>query len=82
MNAILEDIERPIAHLTRGNAHGPIVRLVSPSDLGEAIKPFVFLDRFEIDPSGAPMFGMHPHSGIATLTFLVQGSTSYEDTIG
>jgi redox-sensitive bicupin YhaK (pirin superfamily) len=25
---------------------------------------------------------MHPHSGIATLTFLVEGSTSYEDTIG
>jgi redox-sensitive bicupin YhaK (pirin superfamily) len=82
MSAVLEDIERPIAHLTQGRAHGPIVRLVSPSDLGEAIKPFVFLDRFEIEPSGTPMFGMHPHSGIATLTFLVQGSTSYEDTIG
>jgi redox-sensitive bicupin YhaK (pirin superfamily) len=78
----LEDIERPIAHLTRGREHGPIVRLVSPSDLGEAIKPFVFLDRFEIQPSKAPLFGLHPHSGIATLTLLLDGRLEYEDTIG
>jgi redox-sensitive bicupin YhaK (pirin superfamily) len=81
----LEDIERPIAHLSHGRAHGPIhspiVRLVSPSDLGEAIKPFVFLDRFEIEPSATPMFGLHPHSGIATLTVLLDGQLEYEDTI-
>lgn len=78
----LEDIERPVTHLTRGREHGPIVRLVSPSDLGEAIKPFVFLDRFEIEPSQTPMFGLHPHSGIATLTLLLDGRLEYEDTIG
>jgi redox-sensitive bicupin YhaK (pirin superfamily) len=27
-------------------------------------------------------FGMHPHSGIATLTFLEQGDVRYEDTTG
>ena len=27
-------------------------------------------------------FGWHPHSGIATLTYLWQGSTRYEDTTG
>ncbi|MEJ6022279.1 pirin family protein [Ramlibacter sp. PS4R-6] len=79
---ILEDIQRPITQRTRGRAHGPVVRLVSPSDIGESIKPFVFLDRFEVDPSNAPMFGMHPHSGIATLTFLLEGELAYEDTIG
>src|ERR1700741_429838 len=78
----LEDIERPVTQQTRGRAHGPIVRLVSPSDLGQAIKPFVFLDHFEVDPSAAPMFGMHPHSGIATLTFLLAGRMQYEDAIG
>ena len=31
---------------------GPITRLVSPSDLGELIKPFVFLDHFDFDGRG------------------------------
>jgi len=26
--------------------HGPITRLMSPSDFGEILKPFVFLDLF------------------------------------
>ncbi|MDB5873727.1 MAG: pirin family protein [Ramlibacter sp.] len=73
---------RAIMHLTRGRGAGPIVRLVSPSDVGELIKPFVFLDHFDMQPTGKPMNGMHPHSGIATLTLLVQGQISYEDTIG
>jgi len=34
---------------------GPVVRLMSPSDLGERLKPFVFLDRFEAD---APCSGI------------------------
>ncbi|SDQ56435.1 pirin family protein [Pseudoxanthomonas sp. CF125] len=73
---------RAIAHRTRGSTHGPITRLVSPGDLGEYLKPFVFLDFFKIPPSGGPAFGMHPHSGIATLTYLIQGETTYEDTTG
>ena len=35
---------RRVTYRTRGNSHGPITRLVSPSDVGELIKPFVFLD--------------------------------------
>jgi hypothetical protein len=35
---------REIVARTRGSSHGPITRLVSPSDLGHAVKPFVFLD--------------------------------------
>ena len=27
-------------------------------------------------------FGLHPHSGIATLTVLLQGATRHEDTTG
>jgi redox-sensitive bicupin YhaK (pirin superfamily) len=82
MNTVTETVDRPVTLVTRGRRHGPITRVVSPSDIGEVIKPFVFLDRFEVEPSKAPMFGLHPHSGIATLTFLVEGSTEYEDTIG
>jgi hypothetical protein len=38
---------RRVVHRTRGANHGPITRLVSPSDLGELIKPFVFRDLFD-----------------------------------
>ena len=74
---------RSIVHQTRGSTHGPITRLVSPGDLGEVLKPFIFLDRFEVAAGGQPpRFGMHPHSGIATLTYLIAGQTAYEDTTG
>jgi redox-sensitive bicupin YhaK (pirin superfamily) len=84
MSAVLENTPtvRAVAHRTRGQTHGPITRLVSPSDLGEIIKPFVFLDLFELPPSSEPLFGWHPHSGIATLTLVQEGATSYEETTG
>jgi redox-sensitive bicupin YhaK (pirin superfamily) len=75
-------LPRAIAMRTRGRRHGPITRVVSPSDIGELIKPFVFLDYFDFKPTGAPLFGMHPHSGIATFTVLLSGDMQYEDTTG
>ena len=84
MNAMMTSpaVARRITHRTRGSTHGPITRLVSPSDLGEIIKPFVFLDIFEVPPTTEPLFGWHPHSGIATLTVVQEGATSYEETTG
>src|SRR6202171_4756020 len=73
---------RRIALRTRGRQHGPITRLVSPSDIGELIKPFVFLDHAEVAPRPEPLFGIHPHSGIATLTTVLRGGMVYEDTTG
>jgi len=67
---------------TRGKRHGPITRLMSPGDLGELLKPFVFLDLFDMDKSSFPGFGLHPHSGIATVTYLFEGSVRYEDSNG
>ena len=75
-------LERRVRHRTRGRAHGPITRLVSPSDVGELIKPFVFLDYFDMDPRRTPPIGFHPHSGIATLTVVLEGQISYEETSG
>ncbi len=49
---------RRIALTTRGRRHGPITRLVSPSDIGELIKPFVFLDHAEVAPGPEPLFGI------------------------
>ena len=73
---------RRVIHRTRGYSQGPITRLVSPSDVGELIKPFVFLDYFDIDPKHTPAIGFHPHSGIATLTLVLEGRISYEETSG
>ena len=71
-------LRRVIARRTRGQTHGPVTRLMSPSDFGEMLKPFVFLDLF--DHEGPPFNGpLHPHSGIATLTYVVEGAVSYID---
>ena len=43
--------QRRIVKRTRGQGGGPITRLMSPSDLGETLKPFVFLDIINMDDS-------------------------------
>jgi len=81
-DTIMETSPRRISYRTRGHTHGPITRLVSPSDVGELIKPFVFLDYFEVDPKRMSAVGFHPHSGIATLSLILEGRISYEETSG
>jgi redox-sensitive bicupin YhaK (pirin superfamily) len=73
---------RKIAYRSKGRGHGPITRLMSPGDLGELVKPFVFLDYFEGDDRGSDGGPVHPHSGIATHTTLLQGSLVYGDSTG
>ena len=73
---------RTIVRRTRGNRHGPITRLMSPSDLGQLLKPFVFLDIFDMKNALLQGMGLHPHSGIATVTYLFEGSVRYEDSTG
>jgi redox-sensitive bicupin YhaK (pirin superfamily) len=68
-----------------GHAHGPnglIKRIISPSDLGQLVKPFVFLDHVYGVPSDKLSFGFHPHSGIATFTYAESFRASYVDTEG
>src|SRR5467141_2494838 len=70
--------ERRLARRTHGQNHGLVTRLMSPSDFGEILKPFVFLDLF--DHQGAPFNGgIHPHSGIATLSYVIEGAVSFID---
>lgn len=73
---------RPIVFRSRGNRHGPINRLVSPGDLGELLKPFVFLDQVNLEDISGFGFRPHPHSGIATLTNFIDGRMSYADSTG
>ena len=84
MTAVAIPIKRSrrIAFRTRGRSHGSITRLMSPGDLGQLLKPFVFLDLFDNQGRTFPTFGLHPHSGLATLTYVAEGSVSYEDTNG
>jgi redox-sensitive bicupin YhaK (pirin superfamily) len=76
----IDETSRQIILRTHGLPHGSVTRLVSPGDIGELIKPFVFLDYFEADPANAPKFGFHPHSGIATLTLILSGQAFYKET--
>jgi redox-sensitive bicupin YhaK (pirin superfamily) len=73
--------QRALAYRTAGRGHGGITRLVSPGDLGQVIKPFVFVDLFDLAP-GRPEMGLHPHSGIATVTVVMQGAVRYHETNG
>ena len=75
-----ELVTRTIVHRTRGYGSDPIVRLMSPSDLGEDLKPFVFLDLFEADICAlAGSMPVHPHSGIATVTVFTEGDVTFDD---
>lgn len=74
--------KRSVVARTRGINRGPITRLVSPSDIGQLIKPFVFLDYGVLPASKAKLFGMHPHSGIATLSLPIRGEILFADTTG
>lgn len=72
--------DRCITHRTRGFTHGHITRLMSPSDLGHVVKPFVFLDLFDLDlhdPRAG--FTLHPHSGLATITVIAEGDLRFDD---
>jgi redox-sensitive bicupin YhaK (pirin superfamily) len=86
MNAIIElpvqteQKARRVTFRTRGFTHGPVTRLMSPSDLGHKLKPFVFLDLFNIDlhdPQAG--FSVHPHSGLATITVIIDGDLRFDD---
>lgn len=70
----------PITGCHLGTQHGPITRLIDSSSLGDQIKPFIFLDFFDAPVQHGFGFGMHPHAGIATLTWQPGCDVAYEDT--
>jgi redox-sensitive bicupin YhaK (pirin superfamily) len=73
---------RRLVLLASGRRHGPITRLITPWNIGELTTPFVFLDYAEVTPESQPVFGVQPHSGIATLTVVLNGEVSFEDASG
>ena len=80
---ITKTMLRNVRTSANGSRHGPIARLISPdNEIGEQLKPFVFLDYLDADLKAGFGFGMHPHSGIATLTWQPDCDVQYEDTTG
>jgi redox-sensitive bicupin YhaK (pirin superfamily) len=71
-------LQRRLVHRTRGSRHGPITRLMSPSDLGGVVKPFVFLDLFQAE-GGLMDMPVHPHSGIGTITVFTKGDVRFDE---
>ena len=88
---------RKIALRTYGDDMGAIVRLLAPfaerkapydpSEFAEMLKPFIFLDIFNMERAKFNAFNanpnsLHPHSGLATLTYVMGGTVYFEDTSG
>lgn len=71
-----------IISMHHGGSHGSIARLISPDALGRELKPFVLLDRFDGEVYPGSGFPLHPHSGIATLTWQPDTDVAYADTTG
>jgi len=73
---------RTVEKRVLGRSHGPITRVISPGDLGDLLKPFVFLDFIHANIPDGFGFEYHPHSGIATLTYQRNVDVHYVDTEG
>jgi len=69
---------RAIVRQIRSRTTGPVTCLMSQSDFGEILKPFVLLDLF--DHEGAPFNRpLYSHSGVATLTYILDGAVDSID---
>ena len=75
-------MSRKIKNRTTGHNKGLITRLINPADQGQLTKPFVFLDYINGLPPKNTGFGWHPHSGIATFTYYVEGGTDIQESTG
>jgi redox-sensitive bicupin YhaK (pirin superfamily) len=71
-----------IALLANGRRHGAITRLIAPWEIGERTTPFVLLNYLEAERRQRPLMGVHPPTGIATLTVVLNGELSFEDASG
>jgi redox-sensitive bicupin YhaK (pirin superfamily) len=73
---------RLVLYRSMGRHQGMLKRLVSPTGIGERIKPFIFLDELDAMPNSGPVFATHYYSGMAVLTVVLSGMVDFEDTTG
>ncbi len=79
---------REIARTTQGRqtkdgAGVSLIRVLGPGDVKD-IDPFLMLDAFDsVNPADyVAGFPMHPHRGIETITYLVEGAIKHKDSLG
>jgi len=66
-------------------ADGLVVRRSLPNARQRSVGPFVFFDHFgpvELPPSADSDVGPHPHIGLATVTYLLDGEMVHRDSLG
>ncbi len=68
---------------TQDGAGVKLVRVISKPDI-EEFDPFLMLDAFDSkDPDDYTKgFPWHPHRGIETVTYLIEGNIAHEDSLG
>lgn len=75
----------PIAGKTHDLGDGFFITRLLPQIARRSIGPFVFLDYFgpvEFPPGRGLDVRPHPHIGLATVTYLFDGSMMHRDTLG
>ncbi len=71
----------PVSH----DLGGFTVRRAVPSPALRSVGPFVFVDEFgpaRLGPGAAMDVRPHPHIGLATVTYLVEGAIDHRDSLG
>ena len=70
---------------TKELSPGFFVRRALPAATRQSVGPFVFFDHFgpvELAPDQAFDVRPHPHIGLATVTYLVEGAIMHRDSVG
>ena len=78
-------LERVILPPVRDLGDGFKVRRALPSAQRRMVGPFIFLDHFgpvAFGPEAAPDVRPHPHIGLSTLTYLLEGEIVHRDSVG
>jgi redox-sensitive bicupin YhaK (pirin superfamily) len=74
---------RPVELVRPAQDHGEFRPVFPDQEMRLRLRPFVFLDHFETSAQNEPWgFDFHPHSGVATFTYLRSGRLEHADSAG
>lgn len=78
-------VQQRIVGQARDLGGGFVVQRLLPSALRQAVGPFLFMDHFgpvTVQPDASHDVRPHPHIGLATVTYLLDGAVMHRDSIG
>ena len=78
-------IQQRIVGQARDLGGGFVVQRLLPSALRQAVGPFLFMDHFgpvTVQPDAGHDVRPHPHIGLATVTYLLDGAIMHRDSLG